>query len=38
VIWRLDIEMNHCIKLYCKEENLLKIPVKDREYSFKSEF
>jgi hypothetical protein len=30
--------MDGCSKLYCKEENLLKVAVKDKEYSFEGEF
>jgi hypothetical protein len=30
--------MDGCSKLYCKAENILKLTVKDREYSFKGEF
>jgi hypothetical protein len=30
------MEMNGCNKLYYKAENLLKVIVKDEEYSFES--
>jgi hypothetical protein len=30
--------MDSCSKLYCKIDNLLKVAVKDREYSFEGEF
>jgi hypothetical protein len=30
--------IDDCSKLYCKTENLLKIIIKYREYSFKEKF